>query len=88
MLANKDLAEMTIDELRAEEKKTRNAQITAAVFIGFLIGVIVYGVATQGFGLLYVGISLVLIYGIHRNSAKTRQRMTSIRSALEKKVAE
>ena len=85
MQANKNYAEMTVEELRVEEKKTRNEQITAAVFIGFLIGVIVYGVATQGFGLLYSAISLGLIYLIHRNSNKSKQRMASIRSALDRK---
>ncbi len=87
MPVNKDIAAMTVEELQAEEKRARTEQITAAVFIGFLIGVIVYGVATRGFGLLYVGISLGLIFLISRNSNKTKQRLADIRSALEKKGA-
>ncbi len=78
---------MTVEELQAEEKRARTEQITAAVFIGVLIGVIVYGVATRGFGLLYTAISLGLIYLISRNSNKTKQRLADIRSALEKKGA-
>ncbi|MBK8338994.1 MAG: FUSC family protein [Flavobacteriales bacterium] len=85
MPANKDYAEMTVDELLVEEKKTRKERITAAVFIGFLIGVMVYGLATKGFGLLFTAISLGLIYIIHRNSNTTKQRMADIRSALDKK---
>ena len=87
MPANKDIAAMTVEELQAEEKRARTEQITAAVFIGVLIGVIVYGVATRGFGLLYTAISLGLIYLISRNSNKTKQRLADIRSALEKKGA-
>lgn len=78
---------MTVEELQAEEKRTRTEQITAAVFIGVLIGVIVYGVATRGFGLLYTAISLGLIFLISRNSNKTKQRLADIRSALVKKRA-
>ncbi|MBK7084083.1 MAG: hypothetical protein IPH53_05245 [Flavobacteriales bacterium] len=85
MQANKDYAEMTVEELRVEEKKTRNEQITAAVFIGFLIGVIVYGVPPKGSGSCTRRISLGLIYLIHRNSNKSKQRMASIRSALDRK---
>ena len=85
MPVNKDIAAMTVEELQAEEKRARTEQITAAVFIGFLIGVIVYGVATQGFGLLYTAISLGLIFLISRNSNKTKQRLADIRLALEKK---
>lgn len=85
MEANKDYARMTTEELLVEEKKTRNELIIAAVMIGFLIGVMVFGFARNGFGILYTVIPLGLIYLTHRNSNTSREKMARIKAELIKK---
>jgi len=44
-MENKRFAEMTDEELLVEKKKLRQSKILNAVLIGFLIGVVVFGVA-------------------------------------------
>ena len=76
---------MSLEELLQAEKRTRKEQITLAVLIGFLIGVILYGLITKGFGLLHTVLPIGLIVLLARNSAKTSQRLAAIRSELGKK---
>ncbi len=84
---NKDYTQLTKEELLVEEKKTRNEMILAAVMIGFLIGVMVFGFARNGFGILYTVIPLGLIYLTHRNSNTTKEKLAKIKAALELKRA-
>ena len=84
---NEDYTQLTTEELQVEEKKTRNEQIIAAVMIGFLIGVMVFGFARNGFGILYTVIPLGLIYLTHRNSNTSREKMARIKAELIKKRA-
>lgn len=79
---NKDYATLTHEALLAEEKKLKRQEITSAVLIGFLIGVIIYGVAKGGFGFLFIGISLFLIFGISRNSKDLKQNLKQIRAEI------
>ena len=75
MPENKAYAKWTLEELLAEEKKIKKRETLAAGIIGFLIGIIVYGVATSGSGFLYIAIPLVLIYGIYKGFAKAQTRV-------------
>ncbi len=84
---NEDYTQLTTEELQVEEKKTRNELIIAAVMIGFLIGVMVFGFARNGFGILYTVIPLGLIYLTHRNSNTSREKMARIKAELIKKRA-
>lgn len=85
MEASTDLTRMSLDELQRAEKRTRNERITVAVLIGFLIGVIIYGVATKGLGLLHTLLPAGLIILLTRSMGKTNQRMAAIRAELGKK---
>lgn len=87
MEANMDPTRMSLEELQIAEKRTRKEQITVAVLIGILIGVIIYGVATKGFGLLHILLPGALIVLLSRNSVKTNQRLAEIRSELDRKRA-
>ncbi len=82
-MENKDYAKWTLEELLLEEKKIKRKEVTAAVLIGFLIGVIVYGVAQNGFGFLYIFIPGILILGIYRNSQRLKQDLKQIREAID-----
>mgnify|MGYP006948859618 CR=1 FL=1 len=76
---------MTEGELRAAEKKTRKEQLLNAVLMGFMVGVLAFGVATQGFRLVPILFPSAMIYVFYRMSRKTDQRMTEIRAELERK---
>ncbi len=75
---NKDYSKLTLEELIVEEKKIKRNQIISAIIIGFLIGVIVYGIAKNGFGFLYIFIPLFLIYGIYKNSQRLQHNSKQI----------
>ncbi|MBK9276188.1 MAG: hypothetical protein IPM49_16835 [Flavobacteriales bacterium] len=85
METSTDHTRMTLEELQRAEKRTRNEQITVAVLIGFLIGVIIYGVATKGFGLLHTLLPGGLILLLVRSSANINQRLAGIRAEKERR---
>ncbi len=82
MSEQKDYSKLTFEELVKEEKKIKKNEITSAVIIGCLIGVIIYGIAQKGFGFLYMSISLLLIYGIIKNSQKLKHNLTQIQAEM------
>ncbi|RXK61962.1 FUSC family protein [Lacibacter luteus] len=53
-------------ELSAEAKKARSTAITNAVFIGFLIGIVLYSIVMNSWGFLTL-IPLYLIYKLINN---------------------
>ncbi|KPM50167.1 hypothetical protein [Jiulongibacter sediminis] len=76
---------LTLEELQDEEKKLKKNELLAAGGIGFLAGIILYGLFTGGFGFLYTGISVGLIYMIIKNSRKSKERLKVIREELNKR---
>lgn len=57
----KELSQLSDQELRDEVKKTKPSPLVDAFFIGFLIGIIIYSVAANTLGFLSL-IPLFLIY--------------------------
>lgn len=51
-MKQKELAELTNEELLQEAKKIKSSNIFDAAIFGFLIGVAVYSAVKNGFGLL------------------------------------
>ena len=88
MLNIRDYSNLTLEELLAEEKKIKRNEITSAVIIGILIGVIVYGVEKNGFGFIYIFIPLLLIYGIHKHSQKLKQNLKEIQTEVNARKTE
>ena len=82
---SKDHSKLALGELLTEEKKIKKLEITSAVVIGFLVGVIIYGVAKNGFGFLYTVIPLILIAGITKNSQNLRKKLKQIRAEISTK---
>lgn len=72
-MANKDLSELTDQELLDEAKKMRSFSITNALFIGFLLGIIVYSVAKNSWGMLTL-IPLYLIYRLVNDPKNKRYK--------------
>lgn len=82
MASNKEYSELTLEELLVEEKKIRKQEITSSVVMGFLIGIIIYGVAKNGFGFLYIFIPLVLMSIYYKALQKIKQNLRQVREEI------
>ena len=83
----KDYTKLTLEELLMEQKKIKKQQLYAAGIIGFFIGVIVYGFIRNGFGWVYISISVFMIYLTNKNSKSHKQNLEQIKSEIENKKA-
>lgn len=83
MSPKKDYSSWTDDDLFVEQKKIKRNRSIAAVLVGFLIGIMIYGLVQNGFGLLYTAIPALLIAGIARNDQIQKQKLEEIRSHLK-----
>lgn len=88
MFDKKDYSQLTLEELLIEEKKIKKKEIFSAVIIGFLIGVMVFGVVKNGFGFLYLAIPIFLIAGIFKNSQVQKQNLKDIQAEINNKNGE
>lgn len=82
---NKDYVNLTLEELLTEEKKVKKKETVSAIVIGFLIGIIVYGVVRNGFGIIYTVIPLILIVLVYRNSKNDKEQLKQIRAEINNK---
>ncbi|MBK6978890.1 MAG: hypothetical protein IPH28_18835 [Cytophagaceae bacterium] len=82
----KDYSKLTLVELLTEQKKIKKQQLFTAILIGILIGIILYGLATRGFGWVYVGVSVFMIFIINNGSKKLKEHLGKIQSEIEKKA--
>ena len=78
MTANEDYSKLPLEQLLVQEKKIKNKVTISAAVTGFLIGVVIYGVAKNGFGVIYIFIPLFLIYGNYRNAQKLKHDLKQI----------
>lgn len=78
-----DFAKLSTEELQAEEKKLKRNEIVSAGLIGLAVGIIIYGIAKQGFGFLFIALAAGLIYVVYQNSKKTKERLKTIKEVLE-----
>ena len=82
MLSSKDYANMTLEELVAEEKKMQSGKITTAVFIGVLIGIAVWSATHKGGFLTYLLLFFALLIGSrHSRNLKRMQAEISSRES-------
>ncbi|GAA4336417.1 hypothetical protein GCM10023149_45170 [Mucilaginibacter gynuensis] len=70
-MSQKELAELTNEELLQETKKTKSTKIFDAAIFGFLIGVAVYSAVRNGFGLLTF-LPLIYIPIAAKNKARSK----------------
>ena len=85
MLDKKDYSKLSLEELLAAEKKIKQNELISGMFIGFLIGIMVYGLVKNGFGFLYLAIPLFLIAGVYKNSQVQKQNLKQIREEINNK---
>lgn len=79
-MKEKNLSDLTDQELLQEARKLKAASITNAVLIGVLIGIIIYSVAVSSWGFL----TLILVYFIYRlmnNSKVDREELERVLKA-------
>jgi hypothetical protein len=71
-MANKELSELTDQELLEEAKKMKSFSLTNALLIGFLAGVVFYSVIKSSWGML----TLIPLYFIYKlaNDPKNKRR--------------
>lgn len=72
-MKEKELSELTDQELLEEEKKIKSTAITNAVLVGFLIGIVFYGVTENGWGFFSL-IPLFFAYRLITNSRQSRSK--------------
>ncbi|MEA5405833.1 hypothetical protein VB776_23040 [Arcicella sp. DC2W] len=85
MFEKKDYSKLTLEELLIEEKKIKKNETLSAGLIGFLIGVMVFGLVKNGFGFLYLAIPIFLIAGIYKNSQIQKQNLKEIQAEISNK---
>ena len=61
----KELSELTDQELMDESKKTKPSPIINAFFIGFLVGILIYSLVVNSWGFLTL-IPLIMVYRLLR----------------------
>jgi hypothetical protein len=71
-MKQKELAELTNEELLQEAKKIKSSNIFDAAIFGFLIGVAVYSAVKNGFGLLTF-LPLIYIPIAAKNKARNKE---------------
>ena len=73
----KELSELTDQELLQEAKKLKSTSITNAVLIGFLIGIVIYSIVKNTLGFLTL-IPLFLAYKLVNKSKYNNQELENI----------
>jgi uncharacterized membrane protein len=73
----RNLSELTDEELLKEAKKLKSAAIMNAVLIGFLIGIVLFSVIKNSFGFLML-IPLFIAYKLITKSKYTNQELENI----------
>jgi len=71
-MKKKELTELSDQELLDEAKKMRLSAIAHALVIGFMIGVVVYSIVKNTWGLLTL-IPLFFIYRLTRNTSSNEE---------------
>jgi len=78
-MKEKEVSNLTDEELLEAAKKITSSPIMNAVLIGFMVGIIIYSVAKNTWGLLTV-IPLFFIYKLINNSKKDKALEEEIKS--------
>ena len=71
-MKQKELSELTDQELLAEAKKMKSSSIIQAFVIGFMFAIVVYSIVNNTWGLVTL-IPLFFIYRLTRNSSSNKE---------------
>lgn len=78
MLSNADLSSWSNDKLQNEWNKRRSSHLFNAGLIGFMVGVLFFGLLQKGWKLLIILLPLWLIYQFVQGSKKNKDVMHAI----------
>lgn len=78
-------AEFTLEELITEEKRIQKRETISKFLIGFLVGILIYGVAKDGFGFLHIFLPLILMAGIYKDSQLSKENLRQVRTEITAK---
>ncbi|MEL7220800.1 MAG: hypothetical protein AAGJ93_05735 [Bacteroidota bacterium] len=81
----KKYQELTLEELITEEKKIKKRETISRFLIGFLIGVLIFGIVKKGIGFLHIFLPLVIMAGIYKDSQRTKEQMRQVQTEIAKK---
>lgn len=70
-MKQKELSELTDTERLDEAKKTKSTPIINAVFIGIMIGIVIYSIVKNSFG-FFTLIPLFIAYKLFDNSKRNK----------------
>ena len=70
-MEQKELSELTDQELLDEAKKMKSTSITNAAFIGFMIGIVIYSIVKNSLG-FFTLIPLFFAYKLVKNSKNNK----------------
>lgn len=76
-MSERNLSELTDQELLQEAKKIKSASITDAVFIGFLIGIVFYSVMKNSVG-FFTLIPLFFAYKLINKPKYNKQELENL----------
>ena len=76
-MEQKNLSELTDEELLQEAKKVKSTAIINALLIGFLVGIIVYSIVKHTLGMLTL-IPLYFAYKLINNSKYNKQELEDL----------
>lgn len=85
-MQQKELAEMTDQELLEEAKKVKSSSITHAVIIGFLAGIVIFSVATNSWG-FFTLIPLYFIFRVFINNENNKRNKALMELLKERNLA-
>lgn len=76
-MIQKELTELTDEELLQEAKKRKSAAITNAILIGFLIGIVFFSIMKSSLGVLTL-IPLFFVYKLANNSKYDNKELENL----------
>lgn len=76
-MKQKELTELTDQELLQEAKKVKSTAIINALLIGFLIGIVIFSIAKNGLG-FFILIPLFFAYRLANNSKYDNKELENI----------
>lgn len=84
-MSTTDYSNKTLEELTLEEKKLKKNRIFNALWIGFIVGIMVYRLATRGFGFIAIAIPVALLALTFKGIHTQNQNLAAVKQEIDKR---
>ena len=74
---------ISLENLLIEEKRLKKNGYLDAVLIGFVIGILIYGVVTKGIGFIHIFLPILLLSGIYKGSLPGKKKLKLIQGEIK-----